>query len=57
MSLLLRNEILGPVVAFVQRNIMHADWKNRYAALMALGAVSDGPDKRAFAQILTPSIL
>jgi hypothetical protein len=24
---------------------------------MALGAVSDGPDKRAFAQILTPSIL
>ena len=48
-SLLLRNEVLGPIVAFVSSNIMHADWKNRYAALMALGAVSDGPDKQAFA--------
>jgi hypothetical protein len=56
MSLLLRNEVLAPIVAFVSSNIMHADWKNRYAALMALGAVSDGPDKQAFAQILTPSI-
>lgn len=56
LSLLLKNEVLGPVVKFVSENITHAAWQNRYAALMALGAVSDGPDKAAFAEILTPSI-
>ena len=28
----------------------------RYAALMAFGAVAEGPDKKAFGGILTPSI-
>lgn len=55
-SLLLKNEVLGPVVHFVQANIGSQDWKQKYAALMALGAASDGPDKAAFAQILSPSI-
>ena len=56
LSLLLKNEVLGPVVQFVSANITHSDWKNRYAALMALGAVADGPEKQKFAEILTPSI-
>ena len=56
LSLLLRTDVLEQVIAFVSANIMHADWQKRYAALMALGAVSDGPDKQAFARILAPSI-
>lgn len=55
-SLLLKNEVLAAVVQFVSAHIMHAEWQKRYAALMALGAASDGPDKAAYAQILTPSI-
>jgi len=48
-SMLLKNQVLNPVISFVQANIMHSDWQKRYAALMALGAVADGPDKIAFA--------
>jgi len=44
-SLLLKSQVLGPVVQFVQANIMATEWKQKYAALMALGAVADGPDK------------
>ena len=56
LSLLLKNDVLPPVVQFVSVNIVHTEWQKRYAALMALGAVSDGPDKPNFAQILSPSI-
>ena len=55
-SLILRNEIVQPVVAFVPPNITNENWKNRYAALMSLGAIADGPDKAKFAEILMPSI-
>lgn len=55
-SLLLKDEVLGAVVKFVQENIMHAEWQKRYAALMALGAASDGPEKYAYASILNPSM-
>lgn len=51
-SQLLRSEVLAPVVAFVQMHIMHAEWQKRYAALIALGAVADGPDKPAFASLI-----
>ena len=55
-SLLLKNAVLDKVVQFVSTFIVHAEWQKRYAALMALGAASDGPEKSAYAQILTPSI-
>lgn len=55
-SLLLKDAVLGSVISFVQENIMHAEWQKRYAALMALGAASDGPEKQAFAAILNPSM-
>ena len=44
-SHILKNDIMQPVVEFVKENIMAADWRLRYASLMALGAVSEGPDK------------
>ena len=55
-SLLLGNAVLAPIVAFVQANIQNESWKARYSALMALGAVSDGPDKQEFAKIINPSM-
>lgn len=51
-SMLLRNEVIEPVIAFVSGNILDGSWKNRYAALIALGAIAEGPDKVAFASIL-----
>jgi len=50
--MLLRNEVIEPVIAFVSGNIQDGSWKNRYAALIALGAIAEGPDKIAFASIL-----
>lgn len=44
-SLILKNDIMEPVVQFVKENITQGDWKLRYASLMALGAISEGPDK------------
>lgn len=51
-SMLLRNDVIEPVIAFVSGNILDGSWKNRYAALIALGAIAEGPDKVAFASIL-----
>ena len=55
-SLLLRNEVIQPVIGFVSSNILDQNWKNRYAALIALGAIAEGPEKPAFANILESSI-
>ncbi len=44
-SVILKNEVMVPVVEFVKNNIMQEDWKLKYASLMALGAISEGPDK------------
>ena len=51
-SQLIRNDVLSPVVNFVQQHIIHAEWQKRYAALIALGAVDDGPEKTAFASLI-----
>jgi hypothetical protein len=48
--------VIQPVVGFVGQNILDSNWKNRYASLIALGAIAEGPEKPAFAQILEPSI-
>ena len=42
---LLKDEVMDPVVNFVAQNIMLPDWKNKYASLMALGSITDGPGK------------
>jgi hypothetical protein len=55
-SLLLRSDVIAPVVEFVSLNILDGNWKNRYAALIALGAIAEGPEKTTFATILVPSI-
>ena len=44
------------VVQFVSSNILQEDWRLRYSALMALGAISEGPDKTKIAEVIVPSI-
>lgn len=38
------NEIIQPVLTFVEGNIRSEDWHNRDAAVAAFGAIMDGPD-------------
>jgi hypothetical protein len=45
MSILLGNNVLEPVVQFVAANIQQQHWKNKYASLIALGSITEGPDK------------
>ena len=47
---------MGPIVSFVSENIVQTDWKLRYASLMALGAISEGPEKVKFAEVIVPSL-
>ncbi len=48
--------MLPLVVAFVSSNITSQDWKARYAAVISLGTITEGPDKQSFNQILMPSV-
>jgi hypothetical protein len=56
LALVIGNNIITPVIAFVSMNIQHADWKKRYSALLALGAITEGPDKVNFMQVIMPGL-
>ena len=55
-SLILRNDVVTPVVNYVSANVQSPEWKKRYSALMALGAISEGPEKHMYAAVLNPSM-
>mmetsp|Transcript_8492 Transcript_8492/g.14282 ORF Transcript_8492/g.14282 Transcript_8492/m.14282 type:complete len:107 (+) Transcript_8492:1058-1378(+) len=57
MATLLENDIMNPVVQFVSANIVVADWKNKYASLMALGSITEGPDRQIFATLIVQSMV
>lgn len=49
LALLLKTEVLQPVIDFVAPNLTKDQvWKNKYAALIALGSICNGPDKDQF---------
>lgn len=45
-------EVIQPVLAFVEENIRHEDWRRRDAAVAAFGAIMDGPSP----QVLEPLV-
>lgn len=51
-ALLLKEEITETVVKFVVANISTQNWKNKYAALMALGSITEGPPKLQFSEVI-----
>jgi len=40
----------------VSTNITSPDWKQRYSALLALGAITEGPDRAQFLNIIVPGL-
>jgi hypothetical protein len=52
LSSLLKNDIMDPVVQYVAAHIVAADWKEKYASLMALGSIVEGPDKLKFSDVI-----
>ena len=55
-SQLIGSKVLPLVVTFVSSNITSQDWKARYAAVISLGTITEGPDKQSFNQIIVPSV-
>lgn len=55
-SKLIGNAVLEPVINFVKANIASEQWQARYAAIICLGIVTEGPDKPSFCSILQPSL-
>jgi importin subunit beta-1 len=53
---LLKNEVMDPVVLFVSTNIQKEDWKSKYASLMAMGSITEGPDKQIFSEIIMQAL-
>ena len=51
--MLIRNDIMELAIKFVAANIQAADsWKQRYAGLIALGSITEGPDKQKFLEVI-----
>lgn len=55
-SALIGSAVLPPVVEFVKANILSQDWRQRYAAVISLGTITEGPDRDSFSKILNPSL-
>jgi hypothetical protein len=47
---------MEPVIRFVSENITSTNWKQRYSALLALGAIVEGPEKMQFMQVILPGL-
>ena len=56
LAALLGATVIPQVVEFVQANIVSPEWQGRYAALIALGAICEVPDKAAIGSILASSM-
>jgi importin subunit beta-1 len=56
LATLLTNDVLEPVVQYVASHIQAADWKEKYAALMALGSIVEGPEKQKFALVIVQAL-
>ena len=55
-ALIIGNHIIEPVIQFVSQNIMDQHWKKRYSALLALGAITEGPEKMKFMNVIIPGL-
>lgn len=44
------------VIHFVSPNINNQNWKLRYSSLLALGAITEGPDKQIYINTIMPGL-
>lgn len=47
---------MEPVIQFVSTNIQSPEWKKRYSALLALGAITEGPDKAKYMEVISQGL-
>lgn len=47
---------MEPVIKFVGQFMNDPDWRKRYSALAVLGAITKGPEKTAFMQVIVPGL-
>ena len=55
-ALLLKSEVIDHVITFVTANIQMPDWKNKYASLMALGSITEGPERQRFQEVILSAL-
>lgn len=56
LSILLKNDVMDPVINYVAANIMQPNWKQKYSALIALGSITEGPDKQKFGETIAQAL-
>jgi importin subunit beta-1 len=47
---------MQPVVDYVAAHIQQDNWKSKYAALMALGSITEGPEKQKFLEVFIQAL-
>ena len=50
------DDIVQPIVPFVESNIRSTEWNGREAAVMAFGSILDGPDPRVLSPLVTQAL-
>lgn len=56
LSILIKDSVFPKVISFASANIQQANWKQKYAALIALGSVTEGPDKDQFMKVIAQAL-
>ena len=55
-SLICGDAILQQTINFVGQSLANPNWKVRYSSLIALGAVTEGPNRLTFINTITPGL-
>jgi hypothetical protein len=55
-ALVIGNDIMEPVLQFASGNINDTDWKKRYSSLIALGSITEGPERVRFMNVIIPGL-
>jgi importin subunit beta-1 len=50
------DNIVPPVLPFIEEHIHNADWHYREAAVMAFGSIVDGPQPHVISQLITQAL-
>lgn len=53
---LLKNDIVEPVISFVEENFIHEEWRRREAAVLAYGSIMEGPDTDKLRPLVEESV-
>lgn len=52
LAMLIKNDVVSAVVTYAGTNLQMPGWKAKYSGLLALGSITEGPEKTQFAQVI-----